>query len=85
MLKRMLQQKFYIVLTVHRDKLYNITNEMHFLRFIFDAVFYMFRIGKLFVIRRQCYVQLLVCIMHAYRLAAITVKVELVYGCIRNM
>ena len=30
--------KFDIVLTVYRDKLYNRTNEMHFLSFIFDNI-----------------------------------------------
>ena len=43
---------FDIVLTVHRDKLYHRTNEMHFLSFIFDNNLYMFRIDKLFIIRR---------------------------------
>ena len=71
---------FYIVLTVHCDKLYNRTNEMHLLSFVFDNNLYMFRIGKLFFISRQCYMQRLVCIMHVYRLAAIMVKMELVCG-----
>ena len=53
---------------------------MHFLSFIFDNNLNVFRIGKLFIIRRQCYMQHLVCIVHAYRLAATTVKMELVYG-----
>ena len=48
---------------LQRDKLYNRTNEMHFLSFIFDNILYMFRIVKLFIIRRQCYVQLLIRIM----------------------
>ena len=52
---------------------------MHFLSFIFDNNLNVFRIGKLFIIRRQCYMQHLVCIVHAYRLAATTVKMELVY------
>ena len=43
---------FNIVLTVHRDKLCNTTNEMHFLSFIFDSILCMFRIDKLFIIRR---------------------------------
>ena len=62
-------KEFDIVLTVHRDKLYNRTKEMHVLSFIFDSIHYMFRIGKLFIIRRQCYMQRLVYIMHSYRLA----------------
>ena len=57
--------------------LHNRTNEMHFLSFIFNNILYMFRIGKLFIIRRQCYMQRLVCIMHSYRLAAIIMKNEL--------
>ena len=56
---------------------------MHFLSFIFDNITYMFQIGKLFIIRRQCYMQHLVRIMHAYRLDAITVKIELVYSYIK--
>ena len=40
----------------------------------------MFRIGKLFIIRRGTHMQPLVCIMHSYRLAAITLKMELLYG-----
>ena len=39
---------FDIILTVHRDKLYNKSNEMHFLEFYSDNMFYMFRIGELF-------------------------------------
>ena len=63
-------------------RLYNRTNELHFLsfNFVFDNILYLFRIGKLFIIRRQCYMQRLVCIMHSYRLAAVTVKMELLYG-----
>ena len=72
--------KFDIVLTVHGDKLCTRTNEMHFLNFIFDNILYMFRIGKLFIIRKYSYIQRLVCIMHSYRLAALKVKMELVYG-----
>ena len=53
---------------------------MHFLSFIFDNNLYVFRKGKLFIIRRQFYMQRLVCIMHSYRLAAVMVKMELVYG-----
>ena len=52
---------FDIVLTVHCDKLYNRTNEMHFLSVIFDSILCMFRINKLFIIRRQSCVQHLVC------------------------
>ena len=33
---------FDIVLTVHHDKLYNKTNEMHFLEFYSDNILYMF-------------------------------------------
>ena len=40
---------------MHRDKLYNKTNEMHFLEFYSDNILYMFRIGKLFIFRRQLY------------------------------
>ena len=46
------------------------------LSFIFDNILYMFRIGKLFIIRRQCYMQRLVCVMHSCRLAATTVTME---------
>ena len=53
---------------------------MHFLSFIFDNILYMFRIGKLFIIRRWAYMRRSVCIVHLYRLAAISVKIELVYG-----
>ena len=35
--------------------LYNKTNEMHFLEFYSDNIIYMFRIGKLFIFRRQFY------------------------------
>ena len=53
------------------------SDEMHFLSFIFDNILYMFRIGKLFIIRKQSYMQRLVCIMHLYRLAAIVGRMEL--------
>ena len=46
---------FNIILTVHHDKLYKKTNEMHFLEFYSDNILYMFRIGKLFIFRRQFY------------------------------
>ena len=36
---------------------------MHFLSFIFDSILYVFRIGKLFIIRRHTYMQRLVCTM----------------------
>ena len=68
--------KFDIALTAHHDKLYNRTKEMHFSCFIFDKIFYIFRIGKLFIIRRQCCMQRLVCIMHSCRPAAMTMKME---------
>ena len=42
-----------IVLIVHHDKLYNKTNEMYFLESYSDNIFYMFRIGKLFIFRKQ--------------------------------
>ena len=35
--------------TVHRDKSYNGTDEMHFLSSTSDSVLYMFRMDKLFV------------------------------------
>ena len=54
---------FDIVLSVHHDKLHNRTNEMQFLSFICNNILYMFQIGKLFIIRRQSYMQRLVCIM----------------------
>ena len=50
-----LSRTFDIILTVYHDKLYNETNEMHFLEFYSDNIFYMFRIGKLFISRRQFY------------------------------
>ena len=40
-----------IVLTVYHDKLYNKTNEMHFIEFYSDNILYAFRIGKLFIFR----------------------------------
>ena len=46
---------FDIILTVHHDKLYNKTKEMHFLEFYSDNILYMFRIAKLFIFRRQFY------------------------------
>jgi hypothetical protein len=58
---------------------------MHFLSFSFDSILCMFGIGELFVIRRQRYMQRLVCIMHSYRVAANTVKMELVYGYIVDL
>ena len=57
------QIHIWFVLTVHRYKLYNRTNEMHLLSFTFVNILYMFRIGKLFIISRQCYMQRLVRIM----------------------
>ena len=51
---------------------------MHFLNFIFDNILFMFRIGILFIIRWKSYMQRLVCVMHSCRLAAITLKMELV-------
>ena len=57
------EKNFDIALTVHRDELYNRTNETYFLSFVFDNILYMFRIGKLFIIRRQYYMQRLICIM----------------------
>ena len=53
---------------------------MHFLSFVFDHILYMLRIAKLFIIRRQTYMQCLVCIMYSHRVAAIMVKMKLVYG-----
>jgi hypothetical protein len=53
--------------------LYNRTNEMHFFSFIFDNNLYMFRIGKLFFIRRQFYMQRLVCIvLKMYEIVQVT-------------
>ena len=46
---------FFIVMTVHRDKLCDKTKEMYFLEFCFDNILYMFRIGKLFIFRTQFY------------------------------
>ena len=46
---------FNIILTVHRDKLNYKTNEMHFFKFYFVNILYMFRIGKLFIFRKQFY------------------------------
>ena len=64
--------EFDIVLTVHHDKLYNKTNEMHCLEFYSDNILHMFRIGKLFIFRRQflLYMKFVVRIMHSRGLAA---------------
>ena len=43
------------MLAVHHDELYNKTNEMHFREFYSDKILYVFRIGKLFIFRRQFY------------------------------
>ena len=47
--------KIWYDIDLHHDKLYNKTNEMHFLEFYSDNIFYVFRIGKLIIFRRQFY------------------------------
>ena len=44
---------FNIIMTVHHDKLYDKTNEMHFLKFYSDNILYKFRVGKVSICRRQ--------------------------------
>jgi hypothetical protein len=46
---------FDIILTVQHDKLYNKSNEIHFLEFYSENILYIFQIGKLFFVRRQFY------------------------------
>ena len=60
------------------DKLYNKTNEMHFLEFYSDYILYMFRICKLFIFRKAVllYKQFMVCIVHSCGIAATTIELQ---------
>ena len=52
---RQCKSKLYITMAFHHDKLYDKSNEMHFLEFYSGNILYMFRIDKLYIFRRQFY------------------------------